>query len=88
MIFEERESQLSFGARLLEGRSTILQGMLSDPSVYRLYDVNYDQHAFYVCMKFPKISKNITFKGYSMNTEEVNHRSMSYIKKCSLSLLC
>lgn len=32
----------------------ILQGMLSDPSVYRLYDVNYDQHIFYVCMKFPK----------------------------------
>lgn len=66
----------------------ILQGMLSDPSVYRLYDVNYDQHTFYVCMKFPKISKNITFKGYSMNTEEVNHQSMSYIKKCPLSLLC
>lgn len=40
MTFEERESQLSFGPCLLTGRSTILQGMLSDLSVHGLYDVN------------------------------------------------
>lgn len=48
----------------------------------------YDQYTFYVCMKFPKITKNITFEGYSVNNEEVNHQSISYIKKYPLSLLC